>query len=249
MRADSIRLLIVIWTNTAWIYVFYPWIYLCVYKSFFCSWILFFISFFSRSCDQNCARARDRAFIHALDFDPNKNTTLNLQCMYWYTPVCYCIFAVIIFSLLHIIILDWIYVCIAHIFSFFPCFPSFLLCLDVGMAVFVIPLRYLWEFVLYPRCFMRHVVWCEQAIWWKSAQVNEERWKKLKFGLSLPIDRTQCTWGNISVFVNSKYYLWKEKRKTVHHRIKQIMRFFQFGIMKNQLKVSNMRANFTSLYW
>lgn len=121
MRADSIRLLIVIWTNTAWIYVFYPWIYLCVYKSFFCSWILFFISFFSRSCDQNCAPARARPRIYPCIGFWSKQEH-HAQCMYWYTPVCYCIFAVIIFSLLHIIILDWIYVCIAHIFSFFSMF-------------------------------------------------------------------------------------------------------------------------------
>lgn len=58
---------------------------------------------------------------------------------------CYCIFAVIIFSLLHIIILYWIYVCIAHIFS--------LLVMQLLVFFFLhssMPLRYLWEFVLYP---------------------------------------------------------------------------------------------------
>lgn len=203
MRADSIRLLIVIWTNTACIHVFYPWMYSCVYKSFFCSWISFFISFFSRSCDQNCARARDRAFIHALDFDPNKTTTLNVcidthRCVIAFSQLLYFHYYILLF---------WIgFMSVSLIFShFFPCFSSFLLCLDVGMAVFVIPLRYLWEFVLYPCCFVRHVVCCEQTVWRKSAQVNEKRWKKPKFGLSLPIDRTQCSWGTIC---QSK---WKEK--------------------------------------
>lgn len=184
-------------------------IFVCIQIIFLFLNFIFHLILFTFLRPKLCARVRDRAFIHALDFDPNKNTTLNVcidthRCVIAFSQLLYFHYYILLF---------WIgFMCVSLIFShFFPCFPSFLLYLDVGMAVFVIPLRYLWEFVLYPRCFMRHVVWCEQAIWWKSAQVNEERWKKPKFGLSLPIDRTQCTWGNISVFVNSKYYLWKEK--------------------------------------
>lgn len=124
MRAHWIWLLIVIET----IYIFV--------LSFFIS---FFFAFF-------LSLPLDPCFILAtLHLDGAARSDWLIVYVYlWYSARCYWIFAVIIFSLLHIIILDWIYVCIAHIFSSLFGFFSAL-----SLFSCLMPLRYLWEFLCF----------------------------------------------------------------------------------------------------